>query len=76
MKILSQDKDLIVNLDNVTVVGIALDNNKEIDSITTDGEEQFLGEYATKERTQEVLLEIFSKMRAQGFDFTYEMPLV
>lgn len=74
MKILSQDKDLILNIDNTTVIGIALNNNKEIASITTNGKEQFLGIYATEERAKEVLLEIFTKMKANGFDFTYEMP--
>lgn len=61
MIIVSQDKDLIVNFDNITVIGIAENNLKEIDSITTDGAEQFLAEYATEERAKEVLQEIVKK---------------
>lgn len=74
MKILNQGEDLILNIDNTTVIGIALNNNKKIVSIAIDGKERLLGEYVTEERTKEVLLEIFSKMKANGFDFTYEMP--
>ena len=58
MIIVSQDKDLIVNFDNTTVIGIAQSNSKEIDSITVDGEEQFLAEYKTEKRAKEVLQEI------------------
>lgn len=58
MIIVNQDKDLIVNFENVTVIGIAEGNCKEIASITTNGEEQFLGEYETEERAKEVLNEI------------------
>ena len=58
MIIVSQDKDLIVNFDNTTVIGIAQNNSKEIDSITVNGEEQFLAEYETEERAKEVLKEI------------------
>ncbi len=58
MIIVSQDRDLIINFDNVTVIGIAQNNSKEIDSITVDKEEQYLGEYKTEERAKEVLQEI------------------
>lgn len=53
-----QNRDLIINFDNVTVIGIAQNNSKEIDSITVDKEEQYLGEYKTEERAKEVLQEI------------------
>lgn len=59
MIIVSQDRDLIINFDNVTVIGIAQYNSKEIDSITVDKEEQYLGEYKTEERAKEVLQEIY-----------------
>lgn len=59
MIIVSQDRDLIINFDNVTVIGIAQNNSKEIDSITVDKEEQYLGEYKTEERAKEVLQEIY-----------------
>ena len=61
MIIVSQDRDLIINFDNVTVIGIAQNNSKEIDSITVDKEEQYLGEYKTEERAKEVLAEIYKK---------------
>ena len=71
MIIVSQDRDLIINFDNVTVIGIAQNNSKEIDSITVDKEEQYLGEYKTEERAKEVLAEIinmykFNKCEAVG----------
>ncbi len=59
MIIVSQDRDLIISFDNVTVIGIAQNNSKEIDSITVDKEEQYLGEYKTEERAKEVLQEIY-----------------
>ncbi len=61
MIIVSQDRDLIINFDNVTVIGIAQNNSKEIDSITVDKEEQYLGEYKTEERAKEVLQEITTR---------------
>ena len=80
MIIVSQDMDLIINFDNVTVIGIAQNNSKEIDSITVDKEEQYLGEYKTEERAKEVLAEIinmykFNKCEAVGQKNTvYKMP--
>ena len=61
MIIVSQDRDLIVNFYNVTVIGIAQSNPKEIDSITADKREQYLGEYKTEERAKEVLQEIINE---------------
>lgn len=63
MIIVSQDRDLIINFDNVTVIGIAQNNSKEIDSITVDKEEQYLGEYKTEERAKEVLQEIVTRYK-------------
>lgn len=80
MIIVSQDRDLIINFDNVTVIGIAQNNSKEIDSITVDKKEQYLGEYKTEERAKEVLAEIinmykFNKCEAVGQKNTvYKMP--
>ena len=80
MIIVSQDRDLIISFDNVTVIGIAQNNSKEIDSITVDKEEQYLGEYKTEERAKEVLAEIinmykFNKCEAVGQKNTvYKMP--
>lgn len=61
MLIMSQDEDLIININNVTVIGIAQRNKKEIDSITVDKKEQYLAEYRTEERAKEVLQEIVKK---------------
>lgn len=80
MIIVSQDRDLIINFDNVTVIGIAQNNSKEIDSITVDKEEQYLGEYKTEERAKEVLAEIinmykFNRCEAVGQkNKIYKMP--
>lgn len=80
MIIVSQDRDLIINFDNVTVIGIAQNNSKEIDSITVDKEEQYLGEYKTEERAKEVLAEIinmykFNRCEAVGQNNKiYKMP--
>lgn len=80
MIIVSQDRDLIINFDNVTVIGIAQNNSKEIDSITVDKEEQYLGEYKTEERAKEVLAEIinmykFNRCEAVGQkNKVYKMP--
>lgn len=85
MIIVSQDRDLIINFDNVTVIGIAQNNSKEIDSITVDKEEQYLGEYKTEERAKEVLQEIISKYKTTLYNSktnetvinipkVYEMP--
>jgi hypothetical protein len=79
MIIVSQDEDLIINFNNVTVIGIAQNNPKEIDSITTDGEEQYLGEYKTEERAKEVLQEIITTYTTKavveynGY-ISFEMP--
>ena len=58
MIIVNQDKDLIVNFNNITVVGFAKNNSKEIRSKTTNGDEQCLGKYKTEERAKEVLQNI------------------
>lgn len=85
MIIVSQDKDLIINFDNVTVIGITQNNSKEIDSITVDKKEQYLGTYETEERAKEVLQEIVKKYKDVIVNFNtgtvicheqmvYEMP--
>lgn len=66
MIIVSQDEDLIINFENITVIGIAQNNSKEIDSITVDKKEQYLGEYKTEERAKEVLQEIIDKFMEYG----------
>lgn len=77
MKILNQDKTMIVNIDMVT--SISTNNAKRGNKIlaTEPGENAggfILGTYKTKTRANEVIKEIFEKMKTTGFDFTYEMP--
>ena len=60
MLILSQDKNGIVNLTNITSI---LVENKELIARVTNGHKATLGEYDTKERAKEVLQEIFKVYR-------------
>lgn len=75
MLILSQDKNGIVNLTNITSI---LVENKELIARVTNGHKATLGEYDTEERAKEVLQEIIlhykatETFKAQGF--VYEMP--
>ena len=55
MLILSQDKNGIVNLTNITSI---LAENKELIARVTNGHKATLGEYNTEERAKEVLQEI------------------
>ena len=55
MLILSQDKNGIVNLTNITSI---LVEDKELIARVTNGHKATLGEYATEERAKEVLQEI------------------
>lgn len=75
MKILNQDKDMIVNLDNAYAVAISsLEDNKGIRVALGEHGSIILGRYKTEDRTKEVLLDIYEKMKSDNFDFTYEMP--
>lgn len=66
MIILSQDKDNIVNFDNVVTIGI---NDFDVKStwqrITAEtiGTSTVLGDYKTEERAKEVLQEIINKYK-------------
>ena len=61
MLILSQDKNGIVNLTNITSI---LVENKELIARVTNGHKATLGEYDTEERAKEVLQEIILHYRA------------
>lgn len=88
MIILSQDKEKIVNFDNLTQVYITQDEEEiacfirfeTVDSLYDD-----LGEYKTEERAKEVLQEIVSKYKTTLYNSktnetvvnvpkVYEMP--
>lgn len=63
MIIVSQDKDNVINYDNVTSLWI--DDNVLDKTNTTfyiNADENFLGEYETEERAKEVLQEITEKI--------------
>lgn len=86
MIIVSQDKDNVINYDNVTSLWI--DDNVLDKTNTTfyiNADEDFLGEYETEERAKEVLQEIISKYKTTLYNSktnetvvnipkVYEMP--
>lgn len=77
MIIVSQDKDNVVNFDNVIGIRTATDkeNNKErlIAIDTMDGEIYYIAKYATEERAKEVLQEITNTFAIKGVqDTTYQ----
>lgn len=61
MIIVSQDKKMIVNFENITVIGTCVQRQEEIGSRTTNGDSQVLGKYKTEERAKEVLKQIENK---------------
>ena len=86
MIIVSQDKDNVINYDNVKSLWI---EDNVLDEINTtfyiNADEDFLGEYKTEERAKEVLQEIVSKYKTTLYNSktnetvvnvpkVYEMP--
>ena len=88
MIIVSQDKEKIVNFDNLTQVYITQDEEETAYFIryeTVDSLYEDLGEYETEERAKEVLQEIISKYKTTLYNSktnetvvnipkVYEMP--
>ena len=88
MIIVSQDKEKIVNFDNLTQIYITQDEEKTATFIryeTVDSLYDDLGEYKTEERAKEVLQEIVSKYKTTLYNSktnetvvnipkVYEMP--
>lgn len=88
MIVLSQDKDKIVNFDNLTQVYITQDEEKSAYFIrfeTVDSLYDDLGEYKTEKRAKEVFQEIISKYKTTLYNSktnetvvnvpkVYEMP--
>lgn len=77
MIIVSQEKDAILNFDNVIGIRTEIDieSNKEtrIAIDTIDSERYYIARYSTEERTKEVLEEIIEKMQNKNFiDMTAE----
>ena len=89
MIIVSQDKEKIVNFDNLTQVYITQDEEETAYFIrceTVDSLYDDLGEYKTEERAKEVLQEIISKYKTTLYNSktnetvinipkVYEMPI-
>lgn len=75
MIIVSQIKEMIVNFDNICVLGINKNNPKVILSTTNNSNTQTLGEYETASRAQEVLQEIIGfYIRTEDRNKVYRMP--
>lgn len=76
MIIVSQDRSVIVNLDNV--ITIQIDNketNKKIYVYNIDSRLQvIIGKYDTEERAMEVLQEIVEQYKGYNDNKVYEMP--
>lgn len=76
MIIVSQEKDAILNFDNVIGIRTAIDieSNKEtrIAIDTIEGERYYIARYSTEERTKEVIADIY--MRISKRKTVYEMP--
>lgn len=89
MIIVSQDKEKIVNFDNLTQVYITQDEEETAYFIryeTVDSLYDDLGQYKTEERVKEVLQEIVSKYKTTLYNLkknetvvnipkVYEMPI-
>ena len=82
MIIVDQEKEIIINFNNVEMIGINPDCKNEIFCTFSDGAEE-MGTYSTEERAKEVLQEIISKYRQWNKDANnavtimpkvYEMP--
>lgn len=73
----SQDKAILIKVDNISYINISKDNEKEIHSLCSDFK-NVLGTYKTKRRALEVLDEIEDLMRSlcdSNFKIIrYEMP--
>lgn len=63
MLIVSQEKDIIINFDNVEMLGLNPDYKKEIFCTFNDGAEE-IGTYNAEERAKEVLQEIIAVHQA------------
>ncbi len=85
MIIVSQDKTLFINFDNVSAIAIDdNDTNRKIYTRCNNDDNVLLGKYATKERTKEVLKEIYQAVEnwenlkagqpTGECRFRYEMP--
>lgn len=89
MVIVSQEKDGIINFDNILVIRLSADfetNKKNIIYVDCVGDEHFgIGKYGTEERAKEVLQEIIetyedcnASAASTGYGYVknkvYEMP--
>ena len=76
MIIISQEKDAILNFDNVITIRTATDIESKKERLvaidTIDGERYYIARYSTEERTKEVIADIY--MRISERKTVYEMP--
>lgn len=82
MIIVDQEKEVIINFNNIEMIGINPDCKNEIFCTFNDGAEE-MGTYKTEERAKEVLQEIVNKYKQWNKDANnavtimpkvYEMP--
>jgi biotin-(acetyl-CoA carboxylase) ligase len=84
MLIVSQIREMVVNLDTICVLGINKNNSKEILSTTNNGNTQTLAKYETRERAKEVLQDILKEYkkvlttfnRGTGQQRFYDLPKI
>ncbi len=74
MIIVSQNKDAIINFDNIAHIFINNGSKTTISYGKMNGLPEELGYYETKERTKEVLQEIIEIHRVAIPTAVYEMP--
>ena len=70
MIILSNEKDVMVNLENVDSIGFTTKEHKTITAHLVSGSSAELGTYATPERAREVFDNLFNSI---GYSL-FEMP--
>ena len=84
MLIVSQIREMVVNLDTICVLGINKNNSKEILSTTNNWNTQTLAKYETRERAKEVLQDILKEYkkvlttfnRGTGQQRFYDLPKI
>lgn len=77
--ILSQDGKKIVSTDNLNYIEFEeKENNYKSYTYTISAnftkEQILLGKYKSYERAKEILEDMYKKLKAENFSFTYEMP--
>lgn len=74
MIIVSQDKEEVVNFDNVESIWIDSDEEGRFSIEATADTNSTLGYYKTKERAKEVLIDIVENYNITPLAMVYKMP--